>query len=1128
MLQVNNIKKSYTTQDFTQSALDGVSIAFRDNEFVAILGPSGSGKTTMLNIIGGLDQYDSGDLLIDQISTKEYKDRDWDTYRNNRIGFVFQSYNLIPHQTVLANVELALTLSGVSKTERHQKAVDALKQVGLKDHIKKKPNQLSGGQMQRVAIARALINDPEILLADEPTGALDTQTSGQVMELLTQIAKDRLVIMVTHNPELATTYANRIINLKDGQVVSDTRPFDPEQELWRESRSSCRSSMSFITALSLSFSNLMTKKGRTFVTSLAGSIGIIGIALILALANGIDGYIRNIEEETLSIYPLTIQSSGLDLSAMFDHSGRNDATNVSNQAATEINPERTIREQRIVQRMFATRNNNDLASLKEYFIEIHDEIYPLVNAIQYMFDITPHIYLKDSSTSIEQVNPDGIMASAGIGANSGLASMLGLGGGAGINTFTEMLGDISLFEYQFDVVAGRWPERYDELVLILSPGGRVSDFTLYSMGIRDRSELRQIMDSFMNHTDEEITFSQDTGRYRPEELLLAEFKVVVPARMYQFDEQFEVWVDRSNDTTFMRQLLEEATTLRIVGIMQQAEGVTATSLQPGISYLPSLVTYLMEEATQTQIVQDQLSNPRINVKTGISFVQEQEENRSSFDFSRIISVDEEMLREAFAIDTSAFEMDPTMFDFDFSAMNIDLSKLQNMMDLSNLINMDLTMDFGNIDLSQIGDVTEIPLPPFDANDITDAIDGVISVNPDVMSNMISSLITGFLSTITDPSLFLDQAALTAAFQAYLVSPEAQAIIQQGLSDLIDMNVVQEELTAAIQNYLQTAMQAYLSSVLESIQIAIQNQMNMVMREIQTQLQAQMEGQIHTLLSAVTAEIQKQMQTSMTDIGEQIAGQMQGVMEQIGSMISEQMQGLDFSTMADAFQMNMDDEVLLELMNTVLNPVESSLERNLSQLGFADPMVPSQINIFPRNFDSKQQVVDILDRYNALMEAQEQPERVIRYTDFIGAMMSSVTSIIGMVTVALIAFVAISLVVSSIMIGVITYISVLERKKEIGILRAIGASKRNIKQVFNAETLIVGFVAGILGVTVTIVIAFIGSAIVWHRWQIPNIAHLPANAAVILICVSMFLTYISGLIPSSAAARKDPVEALRSE
>ncbi len=1035
MLKLTNIHKSYKTFDFTQKALDGVSIAFRDNEFAAILGPSGSGKTTMLNIVGGLDHYDTGDLEIDGISTQKYKSSDWDTYRNNRIGFVFQSYNLIPHQTVLANVEMALTLSGVSSKERRERAVEALKQVGLGDHLRKKPNQLSGGQMQRVAIARALINDPEILLADEPTGALDTQTSVQVMNLLTEIAKDRLVVMVTHNNELAEEYANRIVNLKDGKIVGDTNPFDPAKEKVESDKVIRRAGMSFGMAISLSFSNLMTKKGRTLITALAGSIGIIGIAAILALSNGINNYIKNTEQETMSIYPITITGSGFDLSSMMGTGGGGDQSDPEAEG---------VRRRNVVESLFSVRHKNDLSALKEYLDANRDEIEPFVHMIQYSYDITPQIYLPVSGTTVDQVNPDAILSRYGIGGSSGMASIMssfGGNAGGGMQVFHEMPGNLQMFDYQYEVMAGRWPENYDEAVLVLAGSGYITDYELYAMGILDRTELQKIVESFVNNTEAEALQIGDHTRLSYDELMNVTFKVITPAARYQYDETYNIWIDKTGDNDFMQAAVNNGITLKIVGIVQTAPDISSTTLQNGINYHPSLITFLMDEAAASAVVQDQISRPTVNVLTGKTFLEENEESRTQFSFSDVMRIDENALRNAFNIDPSKF--------------NIDLSALQN-----------ISIDFSS--LTQ---------PSVDLNALLAALSAEVNIPEAELQTLMQTLIQDYLLAealkgVTDPQQLMDD------LPAYLADPAVQQKIESELGAIITPGQIEQQVAVVLQRFMQDLLQAY---------------MGQVMTGLQTQLES-------TLTKAL-AQLPEQMQKAIS---------------------------IDTAAFSRAFQLNMGENELLELMSSLMSVEESTYERNLVLLGYADPAIPSQISIYPLDFASKQSVQDYITAYNDHMRALNKEEKVVSYTDIVGLLMSSVTTIIDMISYALIAFVAISLIVSSIMIGVITYISVLERKKEIGILRAMGASKANIRLVFNAETLIVGFVAGLLGIGATYIISFIANIIIYNKFGIVKISQLPVAAALILVGVSMFLTFVAGLFPSSAAARKDPVEALRSE
>ena len=668
MLQLKNICKSYTTGDFTQVALNDVSISFRDNEFVAILGPSGSGKTTLLNVMGGLDHYDSGDMIVDGISTHRYKDRDWDTFRNNRIGFVFQSYNLIPHQTILQNVELALTLSGVGKAERTRRAKEALASVGLSEHLNKKPSQLSGGQMQRVAIARALINDPEIVLADEPTGALDSHTSVQIMDLLTQIAKDRLVIMVTHNPELAAEYATRTVNLADGVIRSDTDPYFPTEAEMHASRKPIRkTSMSFLTALALSANNLMTKKGRTIMTAFAGSIGIIGIAAILALANGVDNYIERTEEETLSVYPLQIMSTGFDMTALMgmavdgstgdggdatgEGTGDDPLAEMGLQGGKngdENDPaaDGNVPETRMVTDMFASLENNDLASLKLFLDENGGDINSYVNSIEYSYNVVPQIFDGNTEDGVRQINPDTTFSAFGMGSGSSNALMSSM---YSTDVFSEMMGNTAIVEEQYDVKAGRWPSAYNECVVVLTANGTVPDLVSYALGLRDHAVLEDMIDQFMN--EEDVESPDDNLTFTYDEIMGVSLKMVPAADFYTYDEENKVWVDKTGDEEYMKGLVDAGEELKIVGIVQPRPDAKATALSMGIYYTPELTRHLIEQASETAIVQEQLNYPTIDVFNGKDFTEE-EESGSDFSMENLFSIDEEALQNAFKFDES--------------------------------------------------------------------------------------------------------------------------------------------------------------------------------------------------------------------------------------------------------------------------------------------------------------------------------------------------------------------------------------------------------------------------------------------------------------------------------------------
>lgn len=1031
MLQLIDICKSYTTADFTQTALDHVSVSFRDSEFVAILGPSGSGKTTLLNIVGGLDHYDSGNLVIDGISTEEYKDRDWDAYRNNRIGFVFQSYNLIPHQTILGNVELALTLSGVSPAERKERATQALQQVGLGDHINKKPGQLSGGQMQRVAIARALINDPEILLADEPTGALDSKTSVQIMNLLTEIANDRLVIMVTHNPELAKEYATRIVNLSDGSIQSDTNPFLPAaQDMHLSEKPVRKTAMSFLTALSLSFNNLMTKKGRTIMTAFAGSIGIIGIAAILALANGVNNYIKSVEEETLSEYPLTIESQGFDLTSLMVMPGADSGDEGDGTSGDGGDGEGQVSETKTLTNMFSRIGSNDLASLKEFFDDGGDGIDQYANSIQYTYDVTPQIYSADTSNGVRQVNPDTSFSALGLGSTTSSNSLMSMS--MSTDVFSEMMDDTSLVENQYDVVAGQWPESYDEIVLVLNSSGGMSDLMFYDMGLRDPSELDDMVSQLANNED--VSTPEDKRSVSYDQILNTTFKLIQATDTYQYDGEYKVWKDKSDDETYMKNVVENGTDLKITGIVQPKQDATATALSPGLYYTSSLTDRLIDDAANAQIVKDQLATPDVNVFSGKTFSEEEDEQgEGSFDMSSLFTIDENALQSAFTIDQSALAVDMSnSLDLQSAAANLPAAPEPNMNEIAGSLNIDLPAD--------------------------------------KVAGLMGTVMQGYVTYLQDHP--------GTTTQEYLALPEVQAQIMAGIQGMVDQDALQAQLATALQGYVQTTMSTYMS-------------------QMATVMQSQM-----------TAALQNSMN--------QMASNMANAMH------------IDPDAFKNAFQMNMDEKELTELMTSLMNTQGTSYDSNLKKLGYADPAKPSSIDIYPIDFESKEKVIGILDGYNDRMKAEDQQDKVITYTDLVGTLMSSVTDIVNMISYVLVAFVAISLVVSSIMIGIITYISVLERKKEIGILRSIGASKRDISRVFNAETLIVGFTAGLIGVGLTALACIPANAIVYANFDVANVASLPWQAAVVLVLISMLLTFLAGLIPSSAASRKDPVEALRSE
>lgn len=895
MLELNDIKKDYVSGSTTVSALKGINLRFRDCEFVSILGQSGCGKTTMLNIIGGLDKYTSGDLKINGVSTKNYKDRDWDFYRNNSIGFVFQSYNLIPHQTVLSNVELALTLSGVSKAERKKRAIEALEKVGLGEQIHKKPNQMSGGQMQRVAIARALVNNPDILLADEPTGALDTETSIQIMELLKEISKDRLIIMVTHNPELAKDYSTRIVRLLDGVITDDSNPYSLEdmeadirakeavkvkisEKKIKKSGKKQKTSMSFFTALSLSFNNLMTKKTRTILTAFAGSIGIIGIAMILSISNGIQLYIDRVQRDTLSSYPITLQAEAIDISSMV-------SSMTGNSDSEEHEDKSKIYSNDIMGDMINTMvkevKSNNLSEFKKYIENGSSDIKSYVSDIQYSYDVPLNIYMKDTSNGVEQLNPgtmfDSIYGEGATSASSSMSSGMGMGMFSNSSVWNQLLGNQQVLDEQYDILAGHWPENFNEVVLVADKNNEVDDYTLYSLGLKDPEEVRTLFKKMMvgesYETEKDISYTFD-------EILDTEFKLVMPTDMYKYNDVTGTWDDYSKDDKYMTNVVNNGTDIKVCGIIRPNDDAVSTSLSSGIGYTAKLTEYIIEGVKNSEIAKAQLADTSVDVFTGVPF--------------------------------------------------------------DNDRNTEITMD--------------------DVN----------------------------------------------AYMATL-SPEESA-----------------------------------------------------------QMQAMTSG--------------------------------------------------------------MSDDQILQLFSASLKArtTDATLDSNKSKLGITDLDTPSQIDIYATDFDSKEKVQNIIKDYNKLQQDDGKEENVINYTDYVGIMMSSVSTIINAISYVLIAFVAISLIVSSIMIGIITYISVLERTKEIGVLRSIGASKKDVSRIFNAETLIEGFVSGALGIVVTLLLCIPANALIKHLTDISNVAQLPIAGGVILIIISMFLTFIAGLIPAKLAAKKDPVVALRSE
>lgn len=1059
MLQIQNISKEYKTGELVQKALNDVSLNLRDNEFVSILGPSGSGKTTLLNIIGGLDRYDSGDLIINHVSTKKYKDRDWDSYRNHTIGFVFQSYNLIPHQSVLANVELALTIAGISKKERKKRALYALEQVGLRDQAHKKPNQMSGGQMQRVAIARALVNNPEILLADEPTGALDTETSLQVMELLKKVAHDRLVIMVTHNPELAEKYSTRIVRLQDGKIIDDTNPYMPEADLIPpEHKNLGRASMSILTALSLSFKNLLTKKARTLLTAFAGSIGIIGIALILSLSTGFQNYIDQIQEDTLTSYPLTVNAETADptaaLLAMTTQTGKGDESGI-------------VKEQQYISTMLSTIGSNDMTSFKKYLDEKSDTVDDMVSVLSYSYDVQPMIYTTGVNNKITQVNPTTMFSAMGMGE--------GMMANSSTSVFRELIDRDDFLEEQYRILEGTWPRTYDEVLLILPGPNDISDMLLYGLGLRDSAEFQDIIAELMEKGELETTNEPLTFTY--EELMSIPLKLVDATDTYRYNEQYQVYENMSADQTYMQAAYDDAIDLKIVGIACPKSG--SMNMGTGVGYTKALTKYVIDTAKESEIVQKQMENPEIDVFSNKRFDDKSEE--TGLNFEDMITVDTDMLSQAFG---------STVSQKDIQAMTEGY-----MGQISSSISADTTKAEAAYKTALTTFASDM-LTQYIEKNKNEMLDGAALINVSDVDAMVSDYMALGTTRTTLAQLEADYLIPQATFSSmyaetlkgmvtgYITAfPNSGAIpgIVAGQNAILTADAIAPFVTTFVSSEpIQTAARTIATKMTEAV------------------MQKNVLGKVGELTAQLTSTMAKSFK-------------------------------VDESKIAAAFQFDMSEEELTRLMQTMsASNVEKNAEQNLLTLGYQDMEDPSMISFYFHDFASKELFMDFLDDYNTDMEKTDE-DKVIQYTDLTGILMSSVQTIVNAVSYVLIAFVSISLIVSSIMIGIITYISVLERTKEIGVLRAIGASKKNISSIFNAETFIVGLCSGVLGIGVTLGLLIPINAIIHTLMGNSDVvAVLPTKAGIVLVILSVILTLISGLIPSKQAAKKDPVLALRTE
>ena len=1066
MLKLKQINKEYKTGELVQHALNNVSLNLRDNEFVAILGPSGSGKTTLLNIIGGLDRYDSGDLVINGISTKKYTDRDWDSYRNHTIGFVFQSYNLIPHQTVLGNVELALTISGVSKAERRRRAAAALEQVGLGNQLHKHPGEMSGGQMQRVAIARALVNNPDILLADEPTGALDSETSIQVMELLKEVSRDRLLVMVTHNSELAERYATRIVKLKDGVIRSDTMPYEPEDEAAAVApvhRNMGHSSMSLLTSLSLSFNNLLTKKARTLLTAFAGSIGIIGIALILSLSNGVSRYISNMEKSTLAAYPLQISSTGVDLASMMDPDTYTSVSSGSSSA-----PEGMVTVRQLLSQLNIGTASNDLRSLKAYLdsdaCSIRDNA-----TVEYTYNASPLIYRQDADGTVHKLNPDTTFTDLA-GQNTSVSSLLT--SVSSPHVFGEMAETPALYEDQYDVKAGRWPEKYNELVLVLSANGSISDYALYAMGMRDQAELDKILQQYASN--QLVDLPDDYGTYNYEEFLGKTFRLVNKADCYTYDAEHKLWLNKQADADYMQQVVADSEELTVVGVVQPKADATSAILYTGLDYLHELTYHVIDQAADSTIVRQQLADPDTNVLTGEPFGAA---GGTVLDIASLFSVDTDALKDAFQFDTSALHFDLSGA-FDLTDGSFDLSTL---------------IDPSSFQL----DLSELPLPDMDMRELFDGVE--LHLSQDALQELMKKIMNGYKRyLISNGLLNLDK----LGFSSYMKTEAFQKLLSESIGDLLEDSGLEEQFADVLQQNMQAVMETYSTQLGEALQ---------------TQLTAAVQSQIGPAIQQLAGQLEQKIAQAIQSNIAQLSGQVESALK------------VDPAAFQNAIQLNMTGSDLTDLIRSTLLSSASSYDSVLSSIGYIDYAKPDCIYIYPNSFDTKALIVDELDAYNAAMRQQGEEDKVILYTDMVGTLMTSVTEIISMVSHLLIAFVGISLVVSSIMIGIITYISVLERRKEIGILRAIGASKHNVSQVFNAETFIIGLCSGVMGVVLCLVLLIPGNMLIHHLAGNANVvAALPPLGALILIVLATLLTMLGGLIPARSAAKSNPVKALRSE
>ena len=1112
MLQLKNITKTYVSGDEKVEALQGINLKFRESEFVSILGQSGCGKTTLLNIIGGLDRYTSGDLIINGKSTKKFKDRDWDAYRNYKVGFIFQNYNLIGHQTILSNVELALTIGGISRKERKQRAIQALEQVGLKDKIHKKPNQLSGGQMQRVAIARALVNDPDIILADEPTGALDTKTSVQIMDILKEISKEKLIIMVTHNPELAEKYSSRIIRILDGIITEDSNPItDNEVDEPSNTNKIGRTSMKFWTALRLSLNNLLTKKGRTILVSFAGSIGIIGIALVQSVSNGFQNYVDYIQEDTLTSYPLTIMQESADATSMLLAMTSGDH---------EKKDSDEVKEEQYISSMLSNITTNDLQSFNNYLKTNYDEIKDDVANIAYSYSVEPNIYTKRANDKLPtKLNPSDLFS-----------SMLGGGSIMGMSTsvYSQLNADRASLNESYDVLAGRWPEKYDEMIIVLSEPNKISDYLIYSLGLRDYSELVDIVKKVMNGEKANVNNEPLTLTY--DDLMKTELKLIFGKDIYKYNENYEIYEDMTENEDYMNTLYSNGIDLKIVGVVSAKEGVSSMALNPGVAYTSDLIDYIIDKSKDADIVKKQLETDEIDVISGKNF--DSKESDKGLDFADLISVDSEKLQSAFNIK--------------IDEKSIQAETQGYMTDIANSITTDTT---------PADNAFKDTLQSF-ANGIMDSISGEIKEEDidEIVSNYLSKSDARTKLSKLEKEYVIPKETFETAYSGLLkgllqVYVNAYKVSAQGVGDNSSSSVSAQSVDdnssveSAMQNYSQEDIQNILNNMPEGSDLDL--------NVIAQSLSSDTINQVQTPTMPDTSEFEKQIKQSIistymsNSVVEETVNTMAKVMteatmkKQVLTKVGELTANLtskfatafnvDQEKIASAFNISISEDELTRVITAMMTDTKKSAKTNLISFGYQDKEKPTYIGFYFKSFDGKEHFLKFLDSYNEKMEAEGNKDKVINYTDTTGILMSSVKTIVNAVTYVLIAFISISLIVSSIMIGIITYISVYERTKEIGILRSIGASKHNISSIFNAETFIIGLLSGIFGICVTYALVPVINKVLHHFiGNIPLNVVFYFNNAAILVVLSVILTLIGGLIPSRAAAKRDPVIALRTE